>query len=325
MSNRLRHVRRREKIKEKVRRFLSFHLPLRYAIVILVVCCTVSSLVVVTQILRTNTLFLVVVYGLSILSILFFIQCLRFATILSRIYFSILNLLGRTLLTRKLSQDYSYRTFFFTSLSVVGNTLICISKAYAGWMYSSFWLIILSVYYIILVIIKTVLVHSGQKKNTMTRHAQIICHEWRVYNACGKMVLVLAAILQILVIMTVNYRENTAYNENIIYLMAAYDFYCIFSTGYHTFSKKKKHTPITKAIKAIAFFSSLVSLLSLQIAMSTLSHSVGKEAFFSTMETISGTVICLFVFVYGLNMMHYSKKELKQLEEVNDSDISRRR
>lgn len=63
----------------------------------------------------------------------------------------------------KLVDNYAFRTVAFTYLSLGMNILFALAKGVAGWFSTSWWLITLSVYYLILCVAKFVLLKDSRK------------------------------------------------------------------------------------------------------------------------------------------------------------------
>lgn len=294
----------------------SVHLPLFVSLLLLLFCSAFSFLLSATEIFSDIPNFVrIPFYGISFLSILLFIQSLRFRQKKQTLRTFLDHLFSKTAFTQALRTNYSYRTGFFAGISLLFNGILAISKIYAGWFYSSIWLMILSSYYIVLTLSKTFLVSSSKKKQKLTDQKQILLHEWKTYRRCGKMILILTVTLESMVVMMVRHPQTVKYDQTIVLAMAAYDFYCVISGFVFIFSQQKKYSPITNAIKSVSLASSLVSILSLQTAMFGLHAADGQENFQTLMSALTGSGICLFLLIFGCRMIYHSTKQMEQINQ----------
>lgn len=110
---------------------------------------------------------------------------------------------GKNRFTAKFTRNYTFRTMVISSASLIFNILLSTSKMFAGWFYSSTWLIVLAGYYLILCVSKTLLLRYGRKLTQLTDKKEALVHEWKAYRLSGIMLLVLTAFLQGVVIMIV--------------------------------------------------------------------------------------------------------------------------
>lgn len=229
----------------------------------------------------------------------------------------LLEAAGKNSFTAKLTQDFSYRTVMITYCSLVFNLLLAASKLFAGWYYSSIWLMVLAGYYIILCLSKFLLLRYGRKQTRLTDKSKMIEHEWKAYRLCGIMLLVLTTFLQGVVIMIIRDGMGFAYNEIVVIAVAVYDFCCLSSAIVYMVRKRKNHSPIVNYLKSISLASTLVAMLSLQTAMFSAFGTGEDELFKPLMNILTGTVVCVFLLSLGTLMIVRSNKELKlKVEEA---------
>lgn len=219
----------------------------------------------------------------------------------------------KSALSSRIVGDFSYRTMVITSCSLFFNIVMTAFKIVAGWYYTSIWLIVLSGYYIILIISKFIFIGYGRRKNKLTEKKEILINEWKAYQICGAMLLVLTVFLQVIVILIVRNGQGFYYNEMIVIAMAAYDFYCLGNAIFYMIAKRKKHSPIINSIKSISLASSLVAILSLQTAMFSSFGEQSEILLSQIMNIATGTTVCIFLIVLGVTMLVKANKELKSL------------
>lgn len=230
----------------------------------------------------------------------------------------ILHITRKNLLLSRVVDDFPYRTVLLASFSLLFNLVWAIIKIVAGLYYASAWLIILAGYYVVLVISKFMMLLYTREKNTQNDAKIALLHEWRAYRLCGILLLLLAAFLQGMVILTAKNQnmQGSFYNENIILVIALYDFYCLGSSIIYMIAKRKDNSPIINSVKSISFASSLVSILSLQMSMFSVFGSQSDVTFEHTMNIMTGSIIWLIISVLGLMMIHRGNQKLRSMEEI---------
>lgn len=230
----------------------------------------------------------------------------------------ILRIARKNLLLSRVIDDFSYRTMLLVSFSLLFNMVWAIIKIVAGLYYASAWLIMLAGYYVVLVISKFTMLLYARKKNTLYNKKESLLHEWRAYRLCGIMLLLLTVFLQGMVILTARNQnmQGSSYNENIILVIALYDFYCLGSSIIYMIAKRKDNSSIINSVRSISFASSLVSILSLQTAMFAAFGSQSDATFKHTMNIMTGSIICLIISVLGLMMIHRGNQKLRSMEEI---------
>ncbi|HIU75064.1 MAG TPA: hypothetical protein IAC62_04225 [Candidatus Pelethocola excrementipullorum] len=218
-------------------------------------------------------------------------------------------------LSSKLLNDFSFRTMMAVSCSLLLNIILTAFKMVTGWYYASHWLMVLSGYYIILILAKFILLGYGIRKSQLTDEKEKIIHDWKAYRLCGIMLFFLTAFLQGVVILIVKEGQGFSYHEIVVITIAAYDFYCLGSAIYYMITKRRKHSPIVNAIKSISFASSLVAILSLQTAMFSSFAKEDDLILTQVMNIATGTVVCVILIVLGVMMIVKANKKLKSYKE----------
>lgn len=255
----------------------------------------------------------VVLYGIYIGAALFLslaIWAMVLAVQKSTLSEALAKAVHQTTFTAKLWDDYTYRTVSFTHLSIVLNLFFAISKAAAGWYFASAWLVTLSVYYMILCILKFQIIRNHRRLQRMENARKCIFSEWRIYRLCGILFVILTITLQGMVVLIVTEGNRFTYHGMLIFVVAMYDFYCLISSIIYMIKMRMKHSPTVVAIKSISFATSLVSMLSLQTAMFASfgnSIEINKQM---TMNILTGSGVCIMLIALGVIMIVKANKRL---------------
>ncbi|NCB92103.1 MAG: hypothetical protein EOM40_05945 [Clostridia bacterium] len=224
-----------------------------------------------------------------------------------------LEVTGKNRFTAKFTRNYTFRTMIISLASLMFNIILSASKMFAGWFYSSTWLIVLAGYYLILCVSKTLLLRYGRKLTLLTDKKEALVHEWKAFRLSGIMLLVLTVFLQGVVIMIVRDGSGFSYNEIMVITIAAYDFYCLGNAIYFLIAKRKNHTPIVNSLKRISLAGSLVSILSLQTAMFSSFGGADDNTFKTLLNICTGTFVCAFLIVLGILSIRKANVELRKI------------
>lgn len=212
----------------------------------------------------------------------------------------------------RLFEDDRVRILSIGYCSLLFNSFMTLSKILAGWWFSSQWLMVLSVYYLILSVTKFLVLRKIHVKSSQPCQHTSIAKEWKTYRLCGCLLVALSFTLQGVAIMIVKEGHGFHYHGYLIFVVALYDFYCLLSSIFYLIRKRKKHSPDIMAIKHISFATSLVSMLSLQTGMfASFGESMPPEQQ-QLMNFLTSTAVCLILTFWGIAMILTANKKLKQ-------------
>lgn len=220
--------------------------------------------------------------------------------------------------TGLLIDDYSFRTVTFTFYSFALNVIFTLAKGVAGWFSSSWWMISLSAYYLILCVAKFMLIKESRtiyKEENLSDREQ---KEWRVYRRCGFLLLFMTVVMVGIVVLIMVSGNTFTYYGTLIFVVALWDFYNLTNAIIYMVRKRRQHSPIIVAIKTIGFTTTLVSLLSLQTAMFVSFAEKSDTDFKGLMNLLTGSAVCVMLLVVGIFMVRKSGKKLK---EINKTEV----
>lgn len=212
---------------------------------------------------------------------------------------------------RRLLDDAVFRA----EASLYGGLLINLAyvfiKFFSGIYYRSVWFIVLSVYYVILSVVRFLLLHHVRDCPL----GQEYCSELRRYRLCAGMLLVLNAALSVMVTLVVVQNQGFEYGGYLIYVMAVYAFYAVIASIVNLIKFRRYHSPVLSAAKAINLTSALVSMLSLETAMIAQFDTADDPSFRRIMTAVTGFVVCGFVLAMAVYMIVKSTRQLKRAAE----------
>lgn len=185
------------------------------------------------------------------------------------------------------------------------NIIYVLFKFITGIFYKSLWLISFAIYYLILVITRLNLIKTELNKN------KTIKDEYLKYRLSAITLLFINIFLTIVILIIVNQDIIISYNKVITISIAAYTFYLMVSSIANLIKYRKFKSPLILASKVLNVVTSLVSILSLTIAMLG-TFGAEKIKFNETMIMATGGGISIIIIIISLYMI------IRSTEYLND-------
>lgn len=226
------------------------------------------------------------------------------------------------------------------------NLLYAGIKMFWGILYRSVWFITLAVYYILLAVMRSSLLHyvrkaernfqpyvlgpvsrleetSKQEKSKQKRPKQERCgdekgknklSEWKRYRLCGIILLLMNVALAGIVILVVHENSGFEYPGMLIYVMAMYAFYAAITAVWNVVKFRRYGSPVMSAAKVINLTAALVSMLSLETAMLTQFGATDDPMFRKVMTASTGAGISIIVLGMAVFMIGHFTKQLNEIK-----------
>lgn len=212
-------------------------------------------------------------------------------------------------LGQRFLKDVLFRAEVSLYQGFIINLLYAIMKMVSGIYYRSVWLIALAVYYILLVVMRSFLIHYVRNNQI----GQDIKGEFRCYRLCGIILIFMNIALAGIAGFIVLKNQGFSYPGVLIYVIALYAFYCIITAIINVIKFRKYGSPVMSAAKVINLTAALVSMLTLTTAMLA---SFGEDdlAFRKTMTAYVGSGVCIIVLGMTVFMLIRSTKKLKEMQ-----------
>lgn len=204
-------------------------------------------------------------------------------------------------------KDAAFRAEVSIYPSLVINMMYAATKMLFGILYNSVWFITLSVYYILLVIMRFLVLTTARRKHIK---ADII-DELRSYRICGILLVFMNMALSGMILYIVRHDGGYDYPGVLIYVMAIYAFYAVITAIINIVKFRRHGSPVLSAAKAINLTAALVSMLALETAMLNQFGQNEDSLFRRIMTAASGSVVCLFVLGMAIYMIVHATKGLK--------------
>ncbi|MGN1135716.1 MAG: hypothetical protein ACI4SF_05795 [Oscillospiraceae bacterium] len=252
------------------------------------------------------------VYVLSAYTLI--VDCIFFAKVLPQKYKFAKKLVCDHPLGERFVNDPKFKTHVTLYCSLGINVLYAAANMFSGIWYRSVWSVTLSVYYIILAVMRFLLVRFVDRIGIGNDRLR----ELKSYRLCGIILLTLNIALSGVVILVIAKNKSFEYAGMLIFLMAAYTFYITIAAVVNLVKYRKYNSPVMSAAKVINFAAALVSMLSLETAMlSRFGEENDTENFDRIMTGATGAGVFIIISFVSVYMMVRSTKEIGKIQNNN--------
>lgn len=208
-----------------------------------------------------------------------------------------------------------------TRISLYSGTVInftyAVFKLFTGIYSRSVWFGAVSVYYMVLCLIRFLLIKNDRRSAKIETKKERLLHEWKSYRASGWLLLVLNVAISGMVFQMIWQNKGYSYPGFVIYASAAYTFYRLTMAIIQTAKIQKSNNPVFSAAKAMDLCVALMAIFALQTAMFA---SFGADTSDSTrrlMNTITGGTVCFEVLCVAVFMIIRSSRAIKSVRLLN--------
>ncbi len=216
-------------------------------------------------------------------------------------------------ITQRLVNDKLYRGRVVLYKGMITSMLFAAFKMVIAIIYRSVWFGAVSVYYLALTGIRYLLVSYMKKADMVSEElsAEKYMVENRGYRLCGYLMFFLHIAMSGMTVQMVLHDKGYSYPGYIIYVSAMYAFYAFTMSIINIVKYRKLNSPVISAAKIIGLASALMSILALQTAMLA-QFGAEKHEFIRLMNSITGGVVCMAIFVMAIIMICKSGKQIKK-------------
>ena len=223
-----------------------------------------------------------------------------------------IDYLSRHTLTKRLLQNWGFRTIITSTVAFALSIVNSIFNAYLGISEKSIWFGALATYYIFLALMRSgLLIYHRRKKDYESEGVT----RAKKYMRCGILLLILNAALSSAIAQMIFDNRGFEYKDWLIYAFAAYAFYKIFMAVRNAIKARKQDDLTIQAIREINMVDAAVSILALQTA---LLHTFGDGVTnISLFNTLTGSAVSIFSVTLSLIMIIRGRKIIKELKSNN--------
>ncbi len=191
------------------------------------------------------------------------------------------------------------------------NLIYGLFKLMTGIYYISYWLITLAIYYLLLCFMRISIIRSVKNK-----FGENLDKEYKILKLTGIILLFLNIILSGIIIL-INHQNHEIVNfNNLIYIIALYDFYLIITAFINVFKYRSNKSPSLLASKCINLTVAMISIISLEVAMI---YQFGDNdlVFLNIMMQISGFVVVIINSLMAIYIIYKANKYFKNKLVLN--------
>lgn len=289
-----------ERLKKIVNKLLFPHM----ALVLVLFPVSMALLICSMVFLGTESVLSYVSYIFSFYSLT--IVCLRIPQIIEFIkkYKNSNKLLVRY------QNDINFRINLSLYLSLVLNIAYSIFQLCLGLYHKSFWFISMSVYYVLLSLVRFYLVNHTKKN----KPGEDLLIEYKRYNICGWVMLLMNLAVTAIIFFIIHF-DRTFYHHQITTIaLAAYTFLTFSLSIYNFIRYRKFNSPVYSAAKSINLVAACVSIMTLTTTMLTTFGGEDALAYKKLLLTMVGTMVSLFIIAIAIQIIVCTSLKIKQIK-----------
>lgn len=290
---------------EKLKAPKPWFLTLFYVLFIILIAGTLTLVILVQE----QTFWHYILYAISAVTLAYFVYTM--VIYIPKWQSAIIRAMKQNKFTRKLLASYGYRTIIF---SICAFTFSCLFVAFQGVLSIislSIWYGALTIYYLVLVIIRGCVL-IDKKKFISKKQANIIHNQENVYKYCGILLIVLTLAFSGVIVLTykANYFE---YAGLMIYALALYTFLKLTIAIVNLFKAKKVDDLYVKSLRNIDFADALISIFALQVAMfQEFAPELNVSSIANALTGGAVTIVIVSIGIYMIISSHKRRKYEKQ-------------
>lgn len=203
--------------------------------------------------------------------------------------------------------DKVFRTKISLYVSLVFNLLYVGINLWSWHFSSSWWFVVLAVYYTIMAIMRFLLVGYVR----INELGSCIHGEWKRSRSCACILLLVNLSLSGAVLMILFQHRGYDYPGILIYVMALYTFYSTIHAILESIRYRKMGSPVVSTAKIVSLSAALVSMLNLETAMFVQFGADMPQQDQNLMIILTGAGISVTVVFLSVNLIVKATKEIR--------------
>lgn len=250
-----------------------------------------------------DSIFTYISYALAFYSLTIF--CLRIPNIIS--FFKRFKNENKYMV--RLTNDVHLRMNIILISTLIINIAYALLQLAMGIYHKSFWFYSMSVYYILLALIRLYL-SNYTRKYKVQENLKI---ELKKYRFSGYILLLMNLTITVILFFIIYWNRTFYHNEITTIALAAYTF-LTFTMAIINFIKYRKYnSPVYSAAKSITLVAACVSMITLTTTMLTTFVSDDLIEFKQIILLFVGIVVALFINILAIQIIVSTTKKLKEL------------
>lgn len=230
-------------------------------VMILLTVCSAAALIAVFVKGWEKTVFAYISYAVAFYTLS--VDVLYCSMVLPKEYRHIKGKLYENPLGNRYLTDRAFRTRISLYRSLAVNLLYVGINLWSWFWSSSWWFMVLAVYYGIMAVMRFLLVRYYRKHKIGNN----VLAEWKRSRICACILLLINLSLSGAVLMILYNQKGYDYPGIFIYIMALYSFYALIQSIVELIRYRKRTSPVLSTAKIVSLSGALVSMLNLETAM----------------------------------------------------------
>ncbi len=216
--------------------------------------------------------------------------------------------------TKKLTENYSFRTLVFAGCSFLINLGFVLFNTVFAILTGNAWYGCLAGYYFLLSLLRGGVFWAGRRAKIYgEKEGDYRLRQLKNYGWCGVALFVLDMAMAVAVTFMVRDQKPTKYTEIMAIVFAVYSCYKITLAIWNIFKAKKTQDPQIQSFRNIGLVDAAISLLSLQVSLISTFSSEGGNMLL--LNAITGAFVCLLTMGVGILMIVQASKKIKEERE----------
>lgn len=207
--------------------------------------------------------------------------------------------------------DQIFRTKVLLNFSLTINLFYVLLNLYFAYYNFSYWFCVLSGYYLILAVMRSVLLRYTLKNELQSD----LKSEWKITRFCAVILALINLILSSAVLMILFRDKGFAYNGLLIYVVALYTFYITIQASVNIVKHRKFNSPVFSTAKVVSLTSAMISMLSLETAMLSQFGADMPARDKNILISVTGGVISIIIIAMSVYMIIKANKNIKIKKE----------
>lgn len=260
-----------------------------------------TGTIVLVCLVQKQTIWHYVLYCFSAMLLTYFVYTL--VIFVPKMKAGIINSMQKHNFTNKLLKDYGFRTIAFSVVSFILNVAYISFVLVMAIMSKTAWYFTITVYYVVLALMKGNVFHSKRKYGTDIKEAKAL-------RFSGIMFVVMTIVFSGVIVLIYKANHYFEYAGLLIYAVAAFTFYKLTLAIYNIFRARKHDSLYIQNIRNINLANALISIVILQVAMF---QAFSPSSNLGIANALTGAGVSAVILFLGIVMIIKANKRLKKL------------
>ncbi len=220
--------------------------------------------------------------------------------------------------TKNLTEDYSFRTMLFATVSLIINLGFVAFNIVFAVMFRSIWYSATATYYFLLSVLKGYVFYADKKAKRLAENNEnsYYVSQLKNYRNCGIFLFILEIAMTAVVTLTVMQNKPMGSSDIMAITIAAYTFYKVIFAIINVVKARQHKNPQIQSIRNIGLVDAAITLVSLQMTLVATFSTTGNDM--TILNAITGFVACVLTICIGIFMIVFATIKIKKSDELTE-------